>query len=185
MRVASVVEGFDLRRSGRGDSAGGVEPRHVGLAAGAIQVESIVFDRYRWAGSAVELLNHVDGDIEELPGAEVTASPPTLVLAPGGPAQTVEVTIRNDRPSSPWPLRLSLGAWAPVSLQVEGVATPVDGTSRTLLITTPAAGETVTITLRIALPAGATLSEESFLGATVWGAYPDPENAARIYLVPA
>lgn len=160
----------------------------VGLASVSsprVQVLSIVFDRYRWTGSAFERIDHVDVAEDGLPGAEVTTSRPGLELAPGGPAQTVEVTIRNDRPSSPWPLRLGLGAPAPVSIQVEGAATSVDRASRTLLITTPAAGETVTITLRVALPAGATLPAGAILRVTVWGSYPDPENVAEIHLIPA
>ncbi|MBX6748318.1 MAG: hypothetical protein IRY85_01405 [Micromonosporaceae bacterium] len=160
----------------------------VGLAlvsSPRIQILSIAFDRYRWSGSGFERVDHVDVGNEGLPGVTVTTSAPGLGLTPGGPAQTVEVTVRNDGPSSSRLMRLDVATSAPISIQVEGLATSVDGPRHSLLIATPDAGQTVTIALRVALPAGATLPAGSSILATAWGAYLVEESSASISLIPA
>jgi hypothetical protein len=183
--LAPLTAGNDILVTGlQVHPDGAVDVGLASVGSSRVQIGSMVFDRFHWTGSTFDLIYHVDVSEEGLPGAEVTASPATLQLTPGGPAQIVEVTVRNNRLSLPWPMRLDLGTSAPVTVEVEGSANVVDGTARKLLITTPNAGQTVTITLRVALPAGATLPDGASMSVIAW-AYPIQASVATIDFIPA
>ena len=178
-----------------GGYGGGLEPGHLGLAPGAPGASSRVdpaggaragaVTRYRWSGSGFGLVDHVEVANDGLPGLTVTTSSPSLALTPGGPAHTVEVTVGNEGSGSPRPVRLDVTTSAPVAIQVEGLATSRNGPRHSLLIPTPDTGQTVTITLRVALLAGAALTTDSSIAVIVRGAYVIDLSSTTISLVPA
>jgi hypothetical protein len=129
----------------------------------------IAFSRHRWTGSGFELVEDVDVPADALPDVVVNAEPGIIQLDPGGPAKTLVVTVRNDGPTSAIPLQLYVVWTAPIAVEVEGFAGSAAESRYDLLIAAPRAGETIAVTLRIALPTGATLGADPLITGAVDG----------------
>jgi hypothetical protein len=118
---------------------------------------AIVLSRYWWSGSGFDLIERIDVLADDAPAVAVSAEPTAVQLVPGGPAATIVVTVRSDGPYG-LSLPFSIVGPAPVTVEVEGLAgVAADGRRDVVIVGPPKEGRAVTITLRIALPAGATL----------------------------
>jgi hypothetical protein len=138
-------------------------------------VQGIVFDRYRWGGSGFERIDGVDVPGDALPVVAVSAEPTAVQLVPGGPSTTIVVTVRNEGPDSDLPLQLTVVGTEPATVEVEGLTSPTVQSRHDLVIVAPEAGQAVTVTLRVALPAGATLPVGS---SVLVAAYPTDVNTS-------
>lgn len=156
------------------------------------QISSITFHRYRWTGSGfTESTAPVTVNYDALPVLSVSATPASIRLAPGGPAQPIAVTIRNDGSDSSWPVMLSASRVVPVSpsvsISVAELGSQVYDSAVSLLITPPKAGESMTLTLMVAVPAGEAVGAGASIRGRIFGVRPPPSEAQQftVTLLPA
>lgn len=140
----------------------------LGMARASF-VEGVVFGRFRWNGSGFERIDGADVPGDALPVVVVSAEPAAIQLAPGGPEETIEVTIRNDGPASALPLYLTVVGPDSAVLEVEGLANSATTNRYDLLVAAPPPGQATTVTLRIALPFSGGLPGPSFVMVSVDG----------------
>ena len=147
-------------------------------------------DSYTWTGSAFETVGRVDFDEEPTMNLSITVNPTAIELAPGGPPQTVLVTVYNHGAAPSLPLRLNTtSGTAGVTVDADGFPGLPGRPDRRLLIPSPEADQAVTVALHISVPAGASLQSGSTVTVSVYG----PSNTgnyvtppiATISLVPA
>jgi hypothetical protein len=127
-------------------------------------------DRYRWTGSGFAAIDHTDFEPETPPNLAISVDPAAIELAPGGPPQTVLVTIHNNGPVPSQPLRLTTtSSSAQVTVDVEGLPGLVGQPDRRLVIAAPQTGGTLVVELRLSLPAGRILPAGATIVVTVSG----------------
>jgi hypothetical protein len=131
-------------------------------------VQGIVHSRYRWNGTQFDDLETVTVKAEDLPRTRVSADPASLRLVPGGPAETVVVTIRNDGPASALALQLTLVGVAPLTIEIEDFASSHTEPRHDLVIAPPRVGESLAVAVLVSLPPGSVLPA----GATLLAAIP-------------